>query len=224
MRDRLRRIWRLWRRLLLLTHAPRDWAYCALHGVKWRASWELCALPLLRKGRNAKITIGARLTAVSRSRENSLGVFQHVILTSYGDLRIGDDVGLSGCSVSCSKAITIGDRVLIGSGVLITDSDAHPICPVCRATPGNRLGVGEADIVIGDDVFIGARAIILKGVHVGRGAVVGAGAVVTRNVAEYTIVAGNPAKTVGDVWNCALHAPGRAGVAPSQSSAPPSGS
>jgi acetyltransferase-like isoleucine patch superfamily enzyme len=53
--------------------------------------------------------------------------------------------------------------------------------------------------VIGDDVFIGARSIVLKGVHIDNGAIVGAGAVVTKNVPAYAIVAGNPARVVGDV-------------------------
>lgn len=54
----------------------------------------------------------------------------------------------------------------------------------------------SAPIVIGDNVFIGARAIILKGVTIGEGAIVGAGSVVTKDVAEYSIVAGNPAKVI----------------------------
>ena len=58
-----------------------------------------------------------------------------------------------------------------------------------------------APILIEDDAFIGARSIILKGVTIGKGSIIGAGAVVTRNVPEYSIVAGNPAKVIGDVRN-----------------------
>lgn len=51
-------------------------------------------------------------------------------------------------------------------------------------------------VVIGDDVWIGARSIILKGVHIGKGAVIAAGAVVTKDVPEYAIVGGVPAKVI----------------------------
>jgi acetyltransferase-like isoleucine patch superfamily enzyme len=63
-----------------------------------------------------------------------------------------------------------------------------------------RAGYGGASrpIVIEDDVFIGARAIILKGVTIGKGCVVGAGAVVAKSVPPYSVVVGNPAKVVGD--------------------------
>ena len=56
-------------------------------------------------------------------------------------------------------------------------------------------------IVIGDDVFIGARCIITKGVTIGNGAVIGAGSVVTRDVPPNTIVAGNPARIVKQIEN-----------------------
>ena len=54
------------------------------------------------------------------------------------------------------------------------------------------------EVIIGDRVWIGYRAIVLPGVTIGEGAVVGAGAVVTRDVSPYTIVAGNPAKVIGE--------------------------
>lgn len=93
------------------------------------------------------------------------------------------------------ERIDVGDRVLLGANVLITDTDFHPLDPaVRRETP--QAGA-RAPVVIEDDVFIGTQAVILKGVHIGRGAVVGAGAVVTRAVPAGAIVAGNPARIVG---------------------------
>ena len=111
-------------------------------------------------------------------------------------ISIGDDVGISGATVSASKSIAIGNGVLIGSGSLITDSDAHALNPEDRRK--GKDGVAKP-IIIGNDVFIGARAIILKGVTIGEGAVVGAGAVVAHDVPPRTIVAGNPARIVGRV-------------------------
>ena len=90
--------------------------------------------------------------------------------------------------------VTIGNNVLIGSGCLITDTDAHPIDWRERRLSNNTKAV--APVVIGDDVFIGARSIILKGVHIGNRSVIGAGSVVTKDIPADSIAAGNPAVIV----------------------------
>ena len=165
-----------------------------------RSDWTLRGLPLLRVASNARIEIGERFVAVSKSRYNSLGVFQPVMLFACEPdsvIEIGDDVGMSGCSISARERVTIGDRVMVGSGVLITDSDAHPIDPDMRAAYDDSIATKPVEI--GDDVFIGARAIILKGVHIGDAAVIGAGAVVSRDIPSRSIAAGNPAEVVAEV-------------------------
>jgi len=142
------------------------------------------------------IKIGRRFTACSDSRHNSLGVSQKVILKTLrpqAELIIGDSVSISGATISVAKKITIGNNVLIGTGVIITDSDSHPIHFVDRETSKEAIA---QEVRIGDEVFIGARAIILKGVTVGMGAVIGAGSVVTKDVSTFTVVAGNPAHWV----------------------------
>lgn len=141
--------------------------------------------------------MGDYLILGSHPHCNSIGVFQPVILktnTPQAILIIGNHVGISGTSIACSERIEIGHHVMIGSGCLITDSDAHPVHAYERRAGGCAK---TKPIIIGDDVFIGARAIILKGVHIGTGAVIGAGSVVTKDVLPHTIVAGNPAKPVG---------------------------
>lgn len=143
--------------------------------------------------------IGERFSALSKSKGNPIGVFQPVILTAWGPgsvIQIGDDVGVSGCSITALHRVTIGNRVLIGAGALILDSDVHPLHPADRlreALP--RI----SHVEIADDVFIGARAIILKGVRIGQGAVIGAGSVVTSDVSAFMIAAGNPARIVAEV-------------------------
>ena len=59
----------------------------------------------------------------------------------------------------------------------------------------------ESPVEIANDVFIGARSMILKGVHIGNGAVIGAGSVVTKNIPEYEIWAGNPAILVRRMYD-----------------------
>ena len=194
----MRIVLRFWCLLRAAAAVPVDWLWCALSGVRWRRGWRLRGFPRFR-ARGGQIRIGERLTAHSRSTGNAIGVFQPVIITAWGraaEVIIGDDVGLSGCSITAVQRVVIGNRVLVGSGALIIDTDGHPLSPEGRAA---NLPAASAGILIGDDVFIGARAIILKGVTVGVGAVVGAGAVVSRDVPARSVVAGNPASVVGKV-------------------------
>lgn len=108
-------------------------------------------------------------------------------------LRLGNEIDIGEfVHIRANGGVTIGDRVLIASHVVIT-SRAHPI-----ALP--RFGVIEdAPVRINDDVWIGAGAIILPGVSVGKGAVVAAGAVVTRDVPPMTVVAGVPARVLKEL-------------------------
>ncbi len=180
---------------------PYYCAYCVLSGVGWKWDWKLLGTPHFRRHRTAVVEIGRRFVACSLPFGNSLGVFQPVVINAGGRrsmIRIGDDVGASGCTISAMVSVVIGDRVLLGSGCLITDSDAHPVEPSVRARGGAPIG---RPVVIEDDVFIGARAIILKGVRIGRNSVVGAGAVVTKDVPANAVVAGNPARVVRMMLN-----------------------
>jgi acetyltransferase-like isoleucine patch superfamily enzyme len=90
-------------------------------------------------------------------------------------------------SIECFQQIAIGDGVAIAKGVTIRDSDAHSI---------NGNSQVSAPISIGNRVWIGANAIILKGVTIGEGSVVAAGAVVTRDVPPRSLVAGMPARVL----------------------------
>lgn len=96
-----------------------------------------------------------------------------------------------GCVFLDVAEIRMGARVLIGPGVKIVTAD-HPRDPDRRAT-GEETG---RPITLGDDVWIGAGAVILPGVTVGSGAIIGAGAVVTRDVAPGVTVVGTPARPV----------------------------
>lgn len=119
--------------------------------------------------------------------EGSMTVYTGVraIVDPGGRLTLGSGYVNIGARISCFMAITIGHGVAIADDVLIRDSDSHDIVSSSRPS--------AAPIVIGDHVWIGARASILKGVRIGDGAVVAAGAVVTRDVPPRTLVAGVPA-------------------------------
>ena len=124
-----------------------------------------------------------------------------------GQVEIGDYCYLANASLVCSERITIGHGVFIAGGVTIADSDFHPVQPAARLADtialsplGNRRlrpPITTRPVVIGDDVWIGYNAAILKGVTIGAGATIEPGAVVIEDVAAGVQVAGNPAKPVG---------------------------
>ncbi len=105
-----------------------------------------------------------------------------------------------------ASSITIGDRTLISYGVSIHDCNSHSLSAARRSAhfdaifstghPRELPDVDSADIVIGNDAWIGFGATILKGVTIGDGAVIAACSVVREDVAPFTVVAGNPARFV----------------------------
>lgn len=179
-----------------------DWmlgrARLAHAGVSFGRGLSLLGLPLVSVAPGATIRLGERVALCSSSRDTALGVSHPVILRAMqpgARLTIGDDCALSGTSVCAALSVTIGNRCLFGADVLVVDTDFHPL----QAQGRRHATVGEAasrPVVIGHDVFVGARAIILKGVTVGDGAVIGAGSVVTQDVPSGALVGGNPARVL----------------------------
>ena len=98
-----------------------------------------------------------------------------------------------GCVITCRQAITIGDDALIAEYVTIRDQDHRYTGPEATA----RSGFDTAPIVIGNNVWIGAKATVTRGVTVGDDAVIAAGAVVTADVPAGAIVGGVPARVIG---------------------------
>lgn len=151
---------------------------------------------------NSTVRIGARTTIVSDSRHTALGVQHEVVLRTLlpnSTIRIGADVGMSGASLCAAHSIEIGDGVLLGANVIVTDTDFHPTISTSRRYAPIPTPRKSDRVVIEENVFVGANAIILKGVRIGRNSVVGAGSIVTSDVPSNTIVAGNPARSVGKV-------------------------
>jgi chloramphenicol O-acetyltransferase type B len=88
-------------------------------------------------------------------------------------------------------------RIFGGGEHALDLPSSFPFRTIFRPELGNSDAFAKAPTVIGNDVWLGYRSIVLGGVSIGDGAVVGAGALVTHNVDPYTIVAGNPARPVG---------------------------
>jgi acetyltransferase-like isoleucine patch superfamily enzyme len=109
-----------------------------------------------------------------------------------GLLEIGERTFINAAvSISASRHVQIGSECEIGPGVLIMDNDFHSPSNLSRFP-------ASIPVRIGDRVWIGARAIVLKGVTVGDGAVIAAGSVVTSDVPPHKLVAGVPARIIRD--------------------------
>lgn len=113
-------------------------------------------------------------------------------------LIIGNNCSIGARShITCINSITIGNNVLTGPNVLITDN-AHgeAVRELLDIAPNKRLLYSKGPVVIDDNVWIGEKASIMPGVHIGRGAIIAANSVVTHDVPAYAVVAGIPAKVI----------------------------
>jgi acetyltransferase-like isoleucine patch superfamily enzyme len=114
------------------------------------------------------------------------------------NIYLGDNVRITmDCCIWAgeSSKIIFGDNVLVGPGVKMMSTNHGTERNGVPMVFQNRE---NADITIGNDVWIGSNAVILKGVTIGDGAIVAAGAVVTKNVPAYAVVGGVPAKFIKD--------------------------
>ena len=141
------------------------------------------------------VVIGKDFHAVSDRKRSFFTLFSPCQFTIVGDGRIvlGEHVGINGVTIAARKLVSIGDYTMIGPNTIITDHDGHNAWP-----PRDRWTTGgkAADVIIGNDVWIGMNCIVLKGVSIGPGAIVAAGSVVIADVEPNSLYAGNPAKKI----------------------------
>ena len=166
-------------------------------------------------GENFQFTLGTRFRNEAGSGAIRVGRHAGLLdceLIAYrgGEIRIGDYTWMSlrGQIISASS-VAIGSYCIIARDVYIGDTNEHPldaaerrkqtIAYLERGVPPDRSYADAAPVVIGSDVWVGERAMILKGVTIGDGAIVAAGSVVTKPVPPNTIVAGNPARVVKEL-------------------------
>lgn len=110
-------------------------------------------------------------------------------VTKGGRLEIGNNTRINGSTISVQNSVRIGNDCRIAPHVIIMDGDFHDV--------NDRLANGKSSaITIKDHAWVSTRAMILKGVTIGEGAVVAAGSVVTKDVADYTMAGGVPAKFI----------------------------
>jgi acetyltransferase-like isoleucine patch superfamily enzyme len=172
-------------------------------GLRWAVLWLLRArrrwLLLRHLGRvtcgedvmvvgRLRITQGTRVHLGARTR-----VRGRVTVNGGGEVRVGEDTLLNGCWIGATRSVTVGDRCLV-SDCDITDSDFHNLDPERRHLPPDERS--RRPVVLEDNVWVGAKALVLKGSHIGADTVVGSGAVVRGTVPPRVVVVGNPAQVV----------------------------
>lgn len=144
-----------------------------------------------------KIRIGKNFRMNNGMSGNQIGFGKTpcVLQALGGNITIGDNVGMSQTAILALADVTIGNNVLLGGGVKIYTSDFHSLDYVLRRNVKiDAENMKNAPVTIGDDCFIGAGTIVLKGVTIGSRSIVGAGSVVTNDVPPDSIVAGSPAR------------------------------
>jgi len=155
---------------------------------------------VLRAPRRGAIRIGANVFIKSRGGANLVGRTNPTILNCLGEghISFGDNSGCSFAVLSSKSSIRIGQNTIIGGNTRIYDHDFHALDYLPRRTmESDEAACKTAPVVIGDDVMIGANAIILKGVTIGDRSVIGAGAVVSlKDIPPDSLVAGNPARVI----------------------------
>lgn len=156
---------------------------------------------LVQIGNNCTIMCGAGLNPLSRNIKTCIYVGKKATL------KLGNDVGISSSTLWVKKSVSIGNSVAIGADCIIMDTDAHNLDWKIRCSEEtNEYGesvdmvtAASAPIVIEDNVLVGARCIILKGVTIGARSIIGSGSIVTKDIPSDCIAAGNPCKVIKSI-------------------------
>lgn len=178
-----------------------------INDVKYGRNLKIYNRFYITKHKNAKLTIGNDFVFTSGESFNPLcrNIRGAIYLPEENSqLIIGNNVGISSACIWAKESITIKDNVKIGGDCILMDTDAHNLDYQIRASnlidsQGRAIDSTTANskpIVVENDVLIGTRCIILKGVTIGEKSIIGSGSVVTKSIPANCIAAGNPCKVI----------------------------
>ena len=176
-----------------------DWLIMNQRDARPRWYVRLLAPLYQHRGRGSKIYRSVRMDTPPY-RHFSLG--QKSVIESYscinnavGDVVIGDHTRI-GLHNTIIGPVTIGSHVNLAQGITVTALNHNFEAPERRI---DEQGVSTQQVTIGDDIWIGANAVVLPGVTIGNHCVIAAGAVVTKDVPPHSLVAGVPAKIIKQI-------------------------
>lgn len=152
-----------------------------------------CDFWKIRHKANSQVTIG----------EGSM-IKCKMLFDHDGHIRIGNRCFIGNSTLVCHSSIEIHDDVIMSWGITVVDHNSHSLdyedrlldVAEWQTQQKSWKNVTVKPVVIGQGAWIGFNAIVLKGVHIGKGAIVAAGSVVTKDVPDFAIVGGNPAKII----------------------------
>jgi len=176
-----------------------DWLIMNQRDARPRWYVRLLAPLYQHRGRGSKIYCSVRMDTPPYRRfsigKKSVVESFSCINNAVGDVMIGDHTRV-GIHNTIIGPVTIGSHVNLAQGITVTALN-HNFSDTAKRI--DEQGVSTKPVVIGDDVWVGANAVILPGVTIGSHVVVAAGAVVTKDVPSHTLVAGVPAKVIRTV-------------------------
>lgn len=186
-------------RLLVIYYVIKNMLLFKLKGVCYGSNFrvrgdlkldiELNGMLLI--GDNFNVSSGLMLNPLSRNIKTMIKI------NSNAKIVIKNNVAMSSVCLWAKEEIQIGDYVKLGADVIIFDSDMHSLDHrLRRQQESDFMNAKSARVIIGNDVFIGARSIVTKGVCIGDRSVIAAGSVVVKSVPSDEIWGGNPAKFI----------------------------
>lgn len=154
--------------------------YLKLSGVKFHKNVIFYGFPIIQMGKNSKITINENVVLCSDSRFTQLGINHPVVLktSENAEISIGKNTGISGASIYAEQKVLIGQECLIGADAKIFDTNFHSLKKENRRYNKDKNDISSKQIIIEDNCFIGANAIILKGSVIKKDTVIPAGAII----------------------------------------------
>lgn len=168
------------------------------YGAKYGKGFLAIGIPYIYISRSGICKIGNRcMIASSRLSSISGAEMKTKIEIRHGaKLILGNNVGISGGTLFCTEAITVGDNVKIGFGTHIYDTDFHSLDAIDRISKEDVQKAKKKPVRIGNNVFVGTQCVILKGVNIGDNAVIAAGSIVVKDIPANEVWGGNPAKFI----------------------------
>jgi acetyltransferase-like isoleucine patch superfamily enzyme len=188
----------IWIRYAFLTSTLRSRFSLMMQGCPTGPSLRTSGNCHFKARRSGSIRLGTNVTLLAHWRTNRVGLSGRCLITTMGNgvIEIGDHLGASSVVISSRSRVTIGNYVMLGGNVRIYDHDFHSLNPKLRRSPDDCEQCLSSPVEIGDDVFVGAGVLILKGVTLGNRVIVGAGAVVASSFPDDSVIAGNPARQI----------------------------
>lgn len=165
-------------------------------GIQIGEGCDFHGIPIFRRFPGSRITVGKNCVMRSSRRSNLAGIDRPCYLSTLGAeavVQIGPFCGFSGTVIGAAQSIRIGSHVMCGANSLIIDTDWHSLDPDSRIRGDDGC---SGPVTVEDNVWIGMRTIVLKGVTIGENSVIGAGSIVTTSIPANVLAAGQPARVI----------------------------